>query len=90
MGIAHELITRGHNTNGDYEGPDGSVCLLGAAAYAYDGIRLDVYRALARAIAGDSWWESPDFEGIAAFSDHHSFDEVLRVAKRADEILGNA
>jgi hypothetical protein len=82
MSIANELITRGW-TQGDYVRDDGSVCLIGAVrcAFAHDyrarcNAALCVDRVLGQ---GAEVWN--DTEG-------RTFDEVLRVAKLVDEILG--
>jgi hypothetical protein len=89
VGIAHELITRGWY-QGDYEGPDGSVCLYGASWKA-SGLPLDVWEAqgvdtIRRAVAacGGGW-----IRPVHEWNDDPSrtFDEVLRAAKIADEIL---
>lgn len=77
MGIAHELITRGW-TQGTLE-RDGAIC-LGKAAMLLDSgtsVALDTLRKLT---GGD----------ILGFNDdpRRTFDEVLRVAKEADELLG--
>lgn len=101
MSIANELITRGHVVGSrgvDWEADHG-VCLLGAAA-AMHGVRIvnaeswndalppATVDALISAIAA----VAPSYAeyrpaAIFAYSDDHSYDEVLRVAKHADEIL---
>lgn len=98
MGIAHELITRGWY-QGDYEGPDGSVCLAGASECSLFGECMSANRLLfgkerdqalmaAKAIAEAAGL--PGVEHIAPWNDdpERTFDEVLRVAKEADELLG--
>lgn len=95
--IANELITRGWK-QGRIDGTDGSVCILGAAGCAYLNDPLAGYDlaeklpgvlcALQLAIGLDCapnddvevyrWNDAPD----------RTEDEVLRVAKHADEILG--
>lgn len=85
MSIAHELITRGWSQGGGFEHPDGSVCLRGAAAYAL-GVELgdepNSVWCLLRDLCGGV---QPTY-----FNDDpaRTFDEVLRIAKQADEILG--
>ena len=96
MGIAHELITRGWH-QGHREGPDGSVCLMGAAWKAsgienpleYSRSTVGQYQnvALRQAIMVNS-----HFIGASIVSEWNddparTYDEVLRVAKMADEIL---
>jgi len=81
MSIANELITHGWY-QGNYEGPDGSLCLIGAARNVY-GDQYDRYvnalRVLYKLVGGmvGGWNDNPT----------RTFDEVLRVAKEADEIL---
>ena len=85
MGIANELITRGW-TQRRFESDDGSVCLAGAAGYASTGHVSDwtddVREAMTTVVG-------KDFVDIAQFNDApgRTFDEVLRVAELADEIL---
>ena len=86
MGIAHELITRGW-AQGASVAEDGKVCLLGAAAYAngwkgengFWAMPTEMTRALNQlcGMAFTVWNDDPK----------RTFDEVLRVAKEADEIL---
>ncbi len=86
-GIAHELITRGW-TQLIREDDRGRVCIAGAASYATLGDPLgscleskefaDAWRALTKVVECPmSWNDEPG----------RTFDEVLRVAKLADEIL---
>lgn len=88
MGIADELITRGW-TQGWTEDSEGRVCLLGAAAYASGEYGNEV---------GNLWTMPPALVEIlndlcvmrfTVWNDapERTFDEVLRVAKEADEIL---
>ncbi len=83
MGIAHELITRGHNRS-EFEGLDGSVCLYGAA-YCAANMDLEEYtrfcNVIERCIPAEVFY-------VTAFNEHAEYDEVLRVAKQADELLG--
>jgi hypothetical protein len=87
MSIANELIARGW-TQGQREDDDGRVCLLGALSYSIAGHSQcrtgdqfsDGWRALGIAVG----MQSPvRWNDDAA----RTFDEVLRVAKEADEIL---
>lgn len=81
MSIANELITRGW-TQGAFAREDGSVCLLGAIDAA--GGECEIANAV---------YEVFDRHGIPWTIGHwndapgRTFDEVLRVAKEADEIL---
>jgi hypothetical protein len=94
VGIADELITRGW-TQGEVMAGDGSVCLMGAAACAA-GLNVTPYRTTSTV-----WMELPDRvrnaliaatrnEWVPEFNDdwHRTYDEVLRAAKDADELLG--
>jgi hypothetical protein len=101
MSIADELITRGWY-QGDFENEDGSVCIAGAALHTQlsaQGVeeriddflngphyKMGVDLRMCRAIetAGGI-----PHGGIARWNDdpERTFDEVLRVAKEADEIL---
>lgn len=100
MSIADELITRGWTT-GRLEEHDGSVCLLGAAAYAA-GVDVRAARdasavygliphACVAALAAAVKAESTDFvDEITFFNDIRADrDGALRVAKLADEILAD-
>lgn len=80
MGIAHELITRGWNQGG-YWGEDGAVC-IGKAAQLQTNFPAAL-EAVARVIG------CTDRFAIPAWNDapERTFDEVLRVAKEADELL---
>lgn len=92
MSIANELITRGWH-QGDYEGRDGSVCLYGAVSCVLYG------NPFWNTANGEYCSETP--EPLRSFldektghlramwNDHpaRTFDEVLRVAKEADELL---
>jgi hypothetical protein len=95
VSIANELIVRGWCQNYAMDA-EGRVCLYGAAALAAG---LDVRpkqqlvgllvcnrapeyaRALAQAVDGSEAMRWNDADG-------RTFDEVLRLAKEADEILG--
>lgn len=91
MSIANELITRGWYQGG-YQAEDGRVCIAGAAKYAVEvqpemgrnSVQYDEWRAavdVIRSLVGQNvgyWNDAPE----------RTFDEVLRVAKEADEILG--
>lgn len=93
MSIADELITRGWY-QGDYEGPDGSVCLYGAAwkasgvesLYDWEGIVNDPHTDALNEVVRQA-----SNANVAEFNDapERTFDEVLRIAKQADEILDN-
>jgi hypothetical protein len=92
VGIANELITRGW-TQGTPKDADGRVCIYGAGVAAAGveprsnmlaSIELRaadprIYDALWRAVGESpmSWNDDP----------RRTFDEVLRVAKEADELL---
>lgn len=85
MSIADVLITRGWY-QGDLEGPDGSVCMIGACLFALvaeDGNDLKYLEAT------DFIYRQTGEVGISRWNDDptRTFDEVLRVAKMADEIL---
>ena len=91
MGIADELITRGWH-QGEAEAPTGEVCLAGAAAYAlfnttFDDLSLHDLSAAMNAVEA----AAPEIakHGVGNWNDapERTFDEVLRVAKEADEIL---
>lgn len=100
MGIAHELITRGWSQGSIRNLDDDARCLVGAAAAAFGDIEAYVSRAawvslpsevrlaLLRAVPPN------DVIGgvgrVTAFNDAHgrTYDEVLRAAKEADELLG--
>lgn len=98
MGIADELITRGWN-QGRYESRAGEVCIAAAACYAATGRspaevnccvpdELDgKWRAACDAIA--SVITRRNHDSITGWNDDpdRTFDEVLRAAKEADEIL---
>jgi len=86
MSIANELITRGW-TQLMREDAEGRVCLAGAVSYAALGHAysdcgneafMDMWRALNAVVAWPTTWN--DAPG-------RTFDEVLRVAKMADELL---
>lgn len=83
MSIANELITRGW-VRGTYEHPDGRICLFTAIKYATNGDEYLMCQVGAhiRALIGlphiSAWNDTPG----------RTFDEVLRVAKLADELLG--
>jgi len=87
MSIANELITRGW-TQLTREDAEGRVCLAGAASYATVGNAygqcveskefMDMWRTLSGLVGYPMGWN--DVPG-------RTFDEVLRVAKEADEIL---
>lgn len=100
MSIADELITRGWWQGSLQRGTEDPVCILGAAACVYgpnrspwDGYELaeqapGVLRALQLAIGLKC--EANDDRAVYQWNDNpqRTFDEVLRVAKVADEILG--
>jgi hypothetical protein len=102
MGIADELITRGW-TQGRIVNRDGEVCLMGAAIAAYSDAQLllddfdlwdqlpeTVRLALAVVCGGDPTNRARVLLGIPVyiFNDNaNGFDEVLRAAKEADELL---
>src|SRR5262249_9169767 len=96
MGIADELITRGW-AQGAYVVEGGAVCLRGAAKYAacsewgtrqltteesIRGIRAE--HALIRVVDGSC---IVDVSNINDWRET-TFDDVLRIAKQADELLG--
>lgn len=91
MGIASELIEAGWCQK-SYQLADGSICLRTAARRAaiHNGIdifepRGPIYQALATACGDDS----PFLAGLLFNdTDGRTYDEVLRAAKVADEILG--
>ena len=95
MSIANELITRGWG-RGNYEDAEGRVCLAGAARYSVGSAdRLDFRHALVAVFAalpadarrgGTDQWHAI-FIGNWNDAPERTFDEVLRVAKMADEIL---
>lgn len=89
MSIADELITRGW-CQGAYEDVDGRVCLRAAAYKAYASgetimaLPESVNRVLAELVNDkDSVLPGLSFNDAPG----RTFDEVLRVAKIADEIL---
>ena len=86
MSIADELITRGW-AQGFSERDDGSVCLRGAAAHATTGDILGAYD-LPRPV-DVALRKATGTKFIATWNDAYArtFDEVLRAAKEADEIL---
>lgn len=93
MGIAHELITRGWTRYKMLDPETGAVCLEGAA-YCSAGLADELgtanialrmeppeFNALRKVLGQHTlyWWnDEPD----------RTYDEVLRVAKEADELLG--
>ena len=84
MSIADELITRGW-AQGELRDGEGRVCLMGAVHFAHDrtveGAYKRAIKALIEACPAEcfvEWRDAPE----------RTFDEVLRVAKIADEILG--
>ena len=86
MSIANELIVRGWH-QGRSEGPDKSVCLLGAVGCALRGSaymwpEVEELDRLFPSL-GDHWVD------ISRWNDNpaRTFDEVLRTARLADEIL---
>lgn len=88
MGIADELITRGWAQR-TYRHPDGSVCLEQAAACAFNVYPYQIYEnGVAKVI--NELLPVGVGQCIAEWNDapERTFDEVLRVAKEADEILG--
>lgn len=97
MSIADVLIQRGW-FQGDAENQsDGSVCLLGAAAVAY-GVKLDDnYRGLPASVEAALYAALPEVDTIVTSrreavwhwndTPERTYDEVLRVAKEADEAL---
>lgn len=87
MGIADELITRGW-TQRTEEDAAGRVCLRGAASYACFG-DSDHAWGLPAAVLDALYWVCGDDNGVASWNDEQdrTFDEVLRAAKQADEIL---
>lgn len=101
MSIANELITRGWN-RGETVADDGSVCLTGAAQFAYLGearngvwespLPMNVRAALWACIPADAdvTRRSDGTPILFSFNDRSTYDEVLRVAKMADEILDAA
>ena len=102
MGIANELITRGWH-QGAIEGPDGSVCLSGAVFAAVYGVpqlafasqnllRDDALTRVCQQASNvvASLIERAGGRPFAPWNDapERTFDEVLRVAKETDELLG--
>lgn len=93
MSIANELITRGW-TQGTYEDTEGRVCLGGASWVAAESWRdfSAAVTALFNALPADvTCGTTREWATICIgdWNDHpaRTFDEVLRVAKEADEIL---
>jgi hypothetical protein len=96
MGIANELITRGWH-QGDFRADDGSVCLYGACVAAERGAAFDALDIDDIALANGGEYEKAlsllvvgqTGHTVAAWNDDPSrtFDEVLRAAKEADEIV---
>ena len=102
MGIADELITRGWH-QGDYEARDGSVCLYGAlwkasgiqdlceweSLPATDPMGVALREAVCQVLGDDLGKVKYPDNPVPEFNDAEgrTFDEVLRVAKIADEIL---
>ena len=96
MGIAHELITRGW-TQGLTLRSTGEVCLLGAAIRAYGIEEVGTSRcwALLPSTVRDALCDATGIDdplggyAVGRWNDHdkRTFDEVLRVAKEADELL---
>lgn len=97
--IAHELITRGWR-KGSLVGDDGSVCLTAAAQFATlddlspngcmdYGVPREAREALHQALPAEAFNPITGEKIIWAWNDRpeRTFDEVLRVAKEADEIL---
>lgn len=93
MSIANELITRGWN-RGELRGDDGSVCLVGAVYEATgDDTRVLLRQYLSAVYDAIGCRRGSDVllaPVIAAWNDipGRTFDQVLRIAKEADETLG--
>lgn len=90
MSIADELITRGWNQR-SYMGPDGSVCLSGANRCSVSGSVLKTFKVEEAEANAEEVFRGllPEGLSIPQWNDapERTFDEVLRVAKLADEIL---
>lgn len=95
MGISDELITRGW-TQGDFADEDGRVCLYGAAECVvygdvlnniptedWGGVRWAELVRVQKALCDAAGQFAPAFND----AEGRTFNEVLRVAKHADEIL---
>ena len=91
MSIADELITRGW-CQFDEMDREGRVCLRGAASLAYTGT-TDLAFMLPEVVRDTlySLVEARGYDGIADWNDNvdRTYEEVLRLAKEADEILDN-
>lgn len=97
MSIANELITRGWH-QGHYQAEDGSICLRAAARLSVTGTLNSLdresevwpsYRSIALALGLTANHPYAPLDDISLWNDTpgRTFDEVLRVAKEADEIL---
>ncbi len=91
MSIANELITRGW-TQGRAIDDEGHVCLYGAALAA-QGWTVDNTTLAFKDLAGFFPRVYEALDAVLPSSDWHNdhpwvtFDDVLRIAKQADEIL---
>lgn len=97
--IADELITRGWH-QGSHEGDDGAVCLEGAVCYALGGVIVNnrpegldkrLYRRtllhVREGLRSVTHLRMPPPTSQWNDAEDRTFDEVLRVAKEADELL---
>jgi hypothetical protein len=85
--IAHELITRGW-VQTKYEDQHGAVCIRTAARYAHNCHGETMPQAVEDALAIACGEDGNCLPGLVFNdADGRTYDEVLRAAKLADEIL---